>query len=101
MMKMMNQSRPISNLCVSTVETTFKPFLPLVQEPPEPESQKLPANRSEPSLTLWEPYFTISNPNETIHGFPSRPPKSRRRRKFDILASAYSHFPGRLVRSLT
>jgi len=66
-----------------------------------PEPQKRPIPPSEPSLSFWEPHFRITNPNETIHGFPSRPPKGRRRRKIDILAGACSHFPSRLVRSVT
>ncbi|KIM82516.1 hypothetical protein PILCRDRAFT_464999 [Piloderma croceum F 1598] len=67
----------------------------------EQEPQKLPADtsppiiRSQPSLALWEPHFTIPNPNDTVHGFPSRPPKNRR--KIDL----FSHFPARLVKSMT
>lgn len=64
------------------------------------ESTSPPTSRSLPSLAFWEPHFTIPNPNDTVHGFPSRPPKSRRR-KIDLLASACSHFPARLVKSAT
>lgn len=71
----------------------------------EPEPQKLQGthspSRSQPSLAFWVPHFTIPNPNDTVHGFPSRPPKSRRWRKFDLLANGCLHFPNRRVRSTT
>jgi len=71
----------------------------------EQEPQKLlethPAIPTQPSLAYWEPRFTIPNPNDTVHGFPSRPPKSRRMRRINMLASACSRFPGRLVKSAT
>jgi len=71
------------------------------REPPKLRADTTlpPAIRSPPPLALWEPHFTIPNPNDTVHGFPSRPPKSRR--KIDLLASACSHFPARLVKSMT
>jgi len=69
------------------------------------EPQKLQggysASRNPPSLAFWVPHFTIPDPNDTVHGFPSRPPKSRRWRKIDMLACACLHFPGRRVRSTT
>jgi len=63
------------------------------------DTTSAPATRGLPSLALWEPHFTIPNPNDTVHGFPSRPPKNRR--KIDVLASACSQFPARLVKSMT
>jgi len=55
----------------------------------------------EPLLALWEPHFITRNPNDTVHGFPSRPHKSRRWRKFDLLTNACAHLPGCLVKAAT
>jgi len=64
-------------------------------------SSHLPGKGNEHLLSLWEPHFTMRNPNDTIHAFPSRPHKSRRWRKFDVLANACAHLPGCLIKSTT
>jgi hypothetical protein len=70
-----------------------------VKHTTEPYPLHLPGKASEPLLALWEPHFTNRNPNDTIHGFPSRPHKSPRWRKFDVLTNACAHLPGCLIKS--
>lgn len=60
-----------------------------------------PGSGIEPLLALWEPHFTARNPNDTIHGFPSRPHKSRRWGKFNLVTNACTHISGCLVKSAT
>jgi len=54
----------------------------------------------DPSFAFWEPHFSTRNPNDGVHGFPSRPQKSRRWRKLDLFSQVCS-IPGRLVKSQT
>lgn len=85
-----------------TDTNTFQEHTPvksLELEPYPYPARSQPPSRSEPSLAYWEPQFSNRNPNDTVHGFPSRPPKTSRWKKFDLVANARMRFASRLVRS--
>ena len=62
--------------------------------PPYSSSPRIRSQTPQASLAFWDPHFTTRNPNDTVHGFPSRPArntKSRRWKRIDIIASARAH----------
>lgn len=79
-----------------------RPVYSPTELPPYSSPPRIRSQTPQASLAFWEPHFTTRNPNDTVHGFPSRPArttKNRRWKRMDILASARAHLSGRFVKS--
>lgn len=78
-----------------------RPVYSPTELPPYSSPPRIRSQTPQASLAFWEPHFTTRDPNDTVHGFPSRPAyntKSRRWKRIDIIASARAHLSGRFTR---